>query len=439
MPLSSTPESTEDWTEDPEQVAKNAKKKAERRDKRGKRKRDAAKTANEVLLSLGIFNSILWTICIFGGQWHSTMFAGFGVGFTQLSANLFSLSFTVECPQIAWPFGLDDSKFKAMSPEHQVCKILQSMHGTHSLRTVKGMACAITATFPSSEACSIMGTMEHCSYFLIFGLGISALLSFFSSVVLYYYWYEEHMKQIRNMAMGLYCASPVTGILAFTIYTIIIPDVGDLPRSWTSMVQMFNGGTGIGEIKSIGDGIWNKHGWTWFFCFVTFAFAIAPPVVWGVFFKKHPDERAHERSAEKEIAQIELAVVELEEKRDYVETGNMDMYAQRPGSAHAHLAYGSQPSDAYGSSMTGAASQNSYGAAMTGAPSRNGCVYDARAAEVVAAWSHGCGYPGAENGESYGAYPAPSAASSSGYAYQGSGWHAAIERHPEAFGTRHVL
>lgn len=404
---------------DPVQEAKDKKKKLERRDRRGKRKRNDAKTAAETLLYLGVWNVIMWTIPILGGAWHKRMFAGFGIGFTQMQTSLFTMTFSVECHQMAWPFGLDDSKFKELSPEHQVCKILDKMTGTHSLHAARDMACAITHISPSSQSCSLMETVLYGSYFLIFGYAISALLSFIATMFLYYYWYEEHLAQIRNWAMALYVMSPVTGMMSFLIYTLIMPDLGELPRAWTSMVQSFNAGTGLGEIHAIGDDVfWVKYGWTWFFSYITFAFAMAAPVVWGVFFKKHEDEKVHERAAEKEIQAIEDAVVELEEKQDYVETGNMDMYAGK------QLTSG-YPGSQYDASMSGAESSAGYG-------SQGGYgAYDARAGGASAAsWQGGYGaYDGRAGGASvassqggYGAYEARGNPSQGAYGAYGGGY-----------------
>jgi len=344
---------------DPVKEAKEKMKQIEKKDKRSKRRRNDAKTAAEILIAFGIFNALMWTIPIFGQGWHKRMFTGFGIGFTQINTSLFAINVKVECHAMDWPFGLDSEQMSKLSPEHQICKIFKHMEGQHSLHSGKDLACAI-----SRHACNIMEAVWYSGFFLIFAFAVSALISFIASMFLYYYWYQEHLKQIRNWARGLYCAAPVTGILAFCLYCIIMPDIGELPRSWTASVQSVNMGTGLGEIRSIGeDSFYVRYGWCWFFCFITMAFNIAAPIVWGFFFKRHPDEKQHEINAMNERMEIEEAIAQVEETQDYVESGEVypSQYkeaAYSPPQYPPSSGYGPQSSDPYGGAFAGAAPQS---------------------------------------------------------------------------------
>lgn len=302
---------------DPKAEAKEQLKKIEKKERRSKQKKKDAKSATEWLLFLGIFNAVMWAIPVFGTGWHQKMFNGFGIGFTRIKTSLFSIQVDVECHVMDWPFGIDSDMMAKLSPEHQVCKIFQHMHGTHSLHKAKDLACTI-----SHQACYIMETIWLWSFVLVFGNAVSALTSIIASMFLYYYWYIEHLKAIRNWAMALYAFSPAIGTLSFATYCIAMPDLGDLPRSWTAMVQMVNAGTGLGEIRPIGDDVfYNKYGWCWYLSYIVILFSLAGPVSWGFWFNRHHEEKQHELAAVNERLEIENAIVELEEKQDHLAWG----------------------------------------------------------------------------------------------------------------------
>jgi hypothetical protein len=301
----------------PVEEAKDGLKKLEKKEKKKRQKRKDAKTAADTLLFLGLFNTVMWIIPIFGEGWHQRMFNGFGISFTRIRTSLFSITVDVECHHMEWPFGINSTKMAKLSPEHQVCKILSHMNGHHSLHSAKDLACAI-----SHQACNIMESIWYSSFFLVFCFGVSALLSFLATLFLYYYWNQEHIKQVRDWAMGMFAFSPCFGILAFALYNLVCPDIGELPRTWTSTVNMVNGGTGLGEIRAIGgDSMYVRYGWCWWFSYITIAFSLAVPVVWGLWFKKHNDERQHELNATNEQLELEEAIQDIETKQDYVESG----------------------------------------------------------------------------------------------------------------------
>lgn len=303
--------------QDPVKEAKDQMKKLEKKDRRKKQKRRDNKTAAEWLMFLGLFNAIMWVIPIFGSGWHQRMFNGFGIGFTRIHTSLFSIHVNTECHVMQWPFGIDSEQMAKLSPEHQVCKIFQHMNGTHSLHSAKDLACALT-----NQACWLMESVWYSSFFLIFSFAVNALCSLLAGLFLYFYWYQEHLKVIRNLAMIMFMITPIIGTVAFASYNILMPDIGELPRSWTSMVSTFNAGTGLGEIRAIGgDSLWIRYGWCWFFVYITIAWTLAAPISWKLWFGKHPDEKQHELNAVNEKLELENAIMEVENEEDYYANG----------------------------------------------------------------------------------------------------------------------
>lgn len=216
-----------------------------------------------------------------------------------------------------WGLGIDWTVIEKMNPDQAVCKVFKAMEGTHSMQDGKDLACSL-----STLACDTMGRIWYASFFLIFAYGVSALGSFIGAMFLYFYWYQEHLEKIRNWALALYMISPSVGVIAFAVYNILCPDLGELPRSWTAKVASINQGTGFGEIKPIGDdSVLNRFGWCWYLSYITFAFAIAAPVSWGMWFKKHYEEEKHEQDAMNEEWAVEDAVEEIATKQDWIESG----------------------------------------------------------------------------------------------------------------------
>jgi len=130
----------------------------------------------------------------------------------------------------------------------------------------------------------------------------------------------------------------------------------------TALVSTINMNSGFGEIKSIPEnaGIWVRYGWSWYFCWITILFSISAPVVWGYFFKKHPDEAKHEMSALEEKIAIEDAIQDAEEEKDVIEYG--PSAAAYPGvSSDPYAVYPQAAAYSQGAYPQAPASQGAYG------------------------------------------------------------------------------
>jgi hypothetical protein len=190
-----------------------------------------------------------------------------------------------------------------------------------------------------------METIWYSSFFLVFAFAVNALLSLLGCAFLYFYWYQEHLKIPQ---------------IAFAIYNIAMPDIGDLPRSWTNFVNTLNGGTGIGTITAIGnDSVFHRYAWCWYFVYITICFSLAAPISWQLWFQKHPDEKQHELDAINEKIEIENAIMGLEDEADNLATGGAyAAYADYSAPDYSAPQYPGacppQSSDIYGGAFAGA-------------------------------------------------------------------------------------
>jgi hypothetical protein len=310
-----------DPVEHAKEKIKKLDKKIAKKEKRRKQKLEDAKTAAETLIALGVWNAILWLVPLFGNKWYTKMFNGFGHLIVTIS--LWSINVVVECKMMDWGFGLDKVVMADYDPNYRICTVISHLNGTHSLTDIKNLACALPG--PAAQTCDVTATLWWTSYMLIFAFSVSAISSLFGSLFLYYYWYVDHLKMVRYWAMGWYGASPFLGVVCFAFYNVIAPDVGQLPRAWTSGIQVAKGAAqlyGLGEINPIGEDVfWNKFGWCWFFMYITIAFSLATLVVWGMFFIKHSGEDQAELRAAEEEVEIEDKIWQIEDQVDYLKYG----------------------------------------------------------------------------------------------------------------------
>jgi hypothetical protein len=290
------------------------KKAAEKKEKKRKQRREDAKTAVEWLMFFGVFNGLMWIVPLLGSGWQDQRFTGFGIGYTQVHTSILTITIETECHVMEWPFGINSDAMSKLSPEQHICKYAQHMNGTHSLHTAKDLACSM-----GKEACDSMQGLFYSNFFLLFAFVLSALVTVLAVLFLYFYWYVEHLKVIRQWSFILYVISPMPGTIAYIAYNVLGPNLGDVPRSWNHLAGTIAGGTGAFQIKATHDSWFAIVGWPWFFCWITIGFALAAPITFKYFFKPHADEKSHERKALREEDMMNEAVEEIEQQQDHVE------------------------------------------------------------------------------------------------------------------------
>mmetsp|Transcript_98723 Transcript_98723/g.171018 ORF Transcript_98723/g.171018 Transcript_98723/m.171018 type:complete len:503 (+) Transcript_98723:115-1623(+) len=271
-------------------------------------KLEDAENAAKIIAFLGVWDAFMWALPCFGNSWSWRMFNGFGIGGLTISTSLLAINVELYC---------DKKGPIADHIENKVCRLFEPLNGTQSLHHAMDLGCSIHF---NHEACNAMSTLYYTSFMIIFCFMISALTSILGGICMYYYYFLSPLKKIRETALVCFAVSPVTGIAAFFAYSALSPDLGDLPRAWTSIVSTLDGGLGTFAIRPTGEtNIFTRCGWCWFFCWISMAFSIAGVIVFLAFFKKHhgekaamKDERREKRQMEREIESIEDRCADLE-------------------------------------------------------------------------------------------------------------------------------
>lgn len=364
---------------DPKAEAEAQEKKTKRRARRKARKTSDAHTTAKALIATGIVAMVFWIIPCFGTGWNKRMFFGFGIDMLTIRTGLFTIDVVVDCSVMDWgilnlEYFRKDEKVKKMlhdmNFEEQICKVFRTFNGTRSLHAARDLACVL-----NTNACQIMSTVFYSSIFLMFSFACSALTSLVSALFLYYYWYTEHLKKIRDWSIGLFAVAPCFGISGFGLYTLLSPDIGDIPRSWSAFVETFNGGTDLFKIIPIPgqESVVQRFGWCFFWSFISCATSATAPIIWGMWFLKHPDEKEHELAAILEMAEIEDTIEAIAQQEDGVRAkaspsdydyGGASAYSQAHAGAYAP--YGG--AQAHAAPQPGVAGFPAYGAYWGGTP-----------------------------------------------------------------------
>lgn len=305
--------------EDPRKQARELKRKAKLKEERKKQKLEDAMNATRILCFMALWNAFMWALPMFGNSWNQRMFAGFGIEFLKIQTGMLTLHVELFCEKKGWPINLIENK---------ICQLFAEMNGTQSLHAARDLACS---TRFSPESCDIMQWVWHSSWIILFTFTVSGLTSVLGGVCLYYYWYVQHLKKIRMVAMFCFAISPIFGCMGFGIWSMFQPDLGDIPRAWTTVFEALTT-TQILSIKPINESsIWTRCGWCWFFCLLSCAFSIAGVLVYAAFFKKHHEEKEHMKAERKRQRQLDREIEATEEKTAEVEFrghGGLDLAGQ---------------------------------------------------------------------------------------------------------------
>lgn len=338
--------------------------KEERRQVKLKQQRKAQKlednnNAAKIICFMGIWNAAMWALPCYGNSWNWRMFHGFGPSGLMITTSLLQIHVDLHCNKGAWGFG-GAPGYAIDNPENKVCRLFTNMNGTHSLHMAMDLGCSFHF---NGEACSAMTRLYYISFIVIVTFMLSALTSIMGGICMYYYYWLQPIKKIRRIALGCFVISPSAGIIGFAIYSALSPDLGDIPRAWTSIVSTIDGGLGTFAVRPTNEGyFWVKCGWCWFFCWISMAFAIAGTMVFLAFFKKHPNEKAEMKAIRKEKRQMER---EIEKTLDQAE--NVEFEGYTGGKLDSNYPAGAQqplykesydPGGSYGASTAYASGQS---------------------------------------------------------------------------------
>lgn len=255
-------------------------------DNKQKKKQQERSMANSVifwLLGLGLFDTALWLIPLLGNSWHSKQFTGFGIKYLSISTSLLHQTVNFDCGKNLI--------------EDQVCRIVSLLEGRHSLLAAKGLSCSL-----STQACDVMSELYMTSFIPFFGFLTAAVFQILGVVFLYSYWRFEPVAKVRQWALSWFMAAAATGTTSFLLFTVLSPNLSDLPRGWMSVTADIGFMQDVFGIKPVDE---MPYGWCYFGALFSIAFSMATVLAWMVFFNQHSEE--HLCELVKENNKIEMA------------------------------------------------------------------------------------------------------------------------------------
>lgn len=211
----------------------------------------------------------LMGLTIVGPAWGSKEFTGLGAGLVMMKTSLFNLRIDISCD-------------KSFALESYTCnKVMKGFEGDHDLQRAQGNTCALVAF-----ACEVLGRCYIASMPLFGCISLCVLSSFSAAFCLFAY-----SKSVAdpNLRMWAGCFTLLTPFLATTgivIWAVLMPDLGEIPQSWSMLADSFGAGGIIGHQETRDF----QFGWTFFAACLIDLCMIISAFVWTCMFKRSEDE-----------------------------------------------------------------------------------------------------------------------------------------------------
>jgi len=252
------------------------------------------KKDSQNLLILMAFSTIglgsLLGMTIVGPSWGSKEFTGLGVGMVYMRTSLFKLDLHISCD-------------KSLILEQKACEKLVAKHfeGEFDLHAAQGNACSL-----NPSACDVLSRTYLASFPLFLAIGLAVLSSFAGAFCLFTYSKAEADPALRSWSVVFILATPAIATGGIVAWAILMPDLGEIPTSWTMLVGSLAPGLTHSETRDF------QFGWTFFAaCLIDFAMMILG-MIFICMFKASDDEETVALQKEKDRAFADA----LEEQRD---------------------------------------------------------------------------------------------------------------------------
>lgn len=270
---------------------------------REKQKEQQAKDAScfLIFMSIGFLGlGTLMGLTIVGSSWGSKEFTGLGVGLVTMHSSLFSMKIDISCD-------------KSFMLEEGLCKkVLKPFEGTHDLQRVQGNACALV---PS--ACEVLGRCYYASIPLFICIALSVLSSFSAAFCLFTYSKSVADPALRQWANAFTLATPVLATGGIVTWAVMMPDLGEIPRSWSTLAMGFGLSDAFGYTETRDF----QFGWTFFAaCIIDFCMIITG-FIWFCMFRRSDDEDEVIQQAAKDKAFCDELERDRGARMDYGATG----------------------------------------------------------------------------------------------------------------------
>jgi len=273
---------------------------------RAERRRLAEEEGNaytvKCLCWLSVLNIVLLLVPMLGGNWCHRHFVGFGVKSLTIRASLFMIEVDLRCGK---------------NPiEDMVCEPGLKMNGLNTLPNAQAAACAI-----SVPACHVMERIYWASFIVFLSYSLAAACLLGGALLLHFYWHRRPLVKVRQLAQACFCLAPLCGAGGLSAWTLCVPDLEELPRSWNHLT----GGLphGVLDLRA-GPGF--PYGWCWLFSLLTAASLLVQAALWPCLFQPHQGEEAAELQERDRQEALACGAAAWEERRPLLGHGAPQAY-----------------------------------------------------------------------------------------------------------------
>jgi len=243
--------------------------KEERKMKRKAADLEAGASAVQTILGVSLINLVLLITAMFGTSWSAKTMVGFGVKNLYIQTDIFTMSVDVTC-----------GKWNAV--EEFVCDRFKHIQGKHTLHSAVQNACSL-----NDLACNTMDYIYWASIvlftFFFFGVGLLIV----GDIFLLFYWYSAPLPKVRQIARNSFVFSMVTVGTGIFMWSFLVPDLDEIPRSWTHGMGLLGGDNGIFSLKETND---FQFGWCWILGIFAVFMLLVQNFLWFYMFIYHPGE-----------------------------------------------------------------------------------------------------------------------------------------------------
>eukprot|EP00434_Breviolum_minutum_P011331 symbB.v1.2.009998.t3/scaffold646.1/size176640/14 len=211
----------------------------------------------------------LFGLTVIGPSWGAKEFTGLGAGTVGMRTSLFNMHIDISC----------DKSFIA---EEILCKkVMKNFEGDHDMQRVQGNSCAL---FPS--ACEVLSRCYIASMPLFGCITFAVLSSYSAAFCLFTYSKSVADPSLRMWTGAFTFATPLFATGGIVAWALLMPDLGEIPRSWSTLASGFGAGGIIGHEETHDF----QFGWTFFAACIIDLFMLVASFVWMCMFKRRDDE-----------------------------------------------------------------------------------------------------------------------------------------------------
>lgn len=297
-------------------------------------KKDADKTVQWLVYG-NVVNALLLLIPMFGNSWVYQKFTGIGLKMMDINTSLFFVDVDVQCGK-NW---LEDKLCNSFG---------KKIHGSHSLPEAGHLACSVYA----NNACGMVTVTYYCSFIIFIAFAFSILFSFLGALFLHFYWHHNQLPKMRNVSLYMLVMAPFWSAAGLVTWSIVVPDIGELPRGWLSGMAGIPGA----ELFSFKEVPSFPYGWSWCMAILVVFSQICVFMCWPIYFSRGQGED-----------DAVIAELDEQERLDFeLSYGPEPTFAvQQPGAVQQQYPPQGQPSayDPYGVPQGEYGSSQQYGGA----------------------------------------------------------------------------